>query len=101
MKKSELKQIIKEEISKALKQTIYDEGYNYFFTTGPISENPYNKDTENEQYSLWNKGFKDASKTLYESQKLNTQQEMKNLMSDILESNKKIKNLMKQKGYEI
>ena len=38
---------------------------------------------------------------LNESQKLNIQQEMKNLMGDILESNKKVKQLMKQKGYEI
>lgn len=43
----------------------------------------------------------EISKVLFESQKLNTQQEMKNLMSDILESNKKVKQLMKQKGYEI
>jgi len=63
MNKSELRQIIKEEINKAIKERF--------------------------QYNL------------SESQKLNTQQEMKNLMNDILESNKKVKQLMKQKGYEI
>ena len=61
MKKPELKQIIKEEISKILNQ-------------------PQN---------------------ISESQKQSTQQEMKSLMSDILESNEKVKQLMKQKGYEI
>jgi len=63
MNKSELRQIIKEEINKAIK----------------------------ERFQC----------NLSESQKLNTQQEMKNLMNDILESNKKVKQLMKQKGYEI
>jgi len=69
MKKSELRQLIKEEISKILN-----------WLKGGESE-PLNK--------------------ISESQKLNVQQEMKNLMSDILDSNKKIKNLMKQKGYEV
>jgi|TARA_R110000823_G_scaffold205717_6_gene336549 hypothetical protein len=63
MNKSELRQIIKEEINKAIKERFQ----------GNLSE----------------------------SQKLNTQQEMKNLMNDILESNEKVKQLMKQKGYEI
>jgi len=62
MKKSELRQLIKEEIYKILNQSV---------------------------------------ENLSESQKLNVQQEMKSLMSDILESNKKVKQLMKQKGYEI
>ena len=63
MNKSELRQIIKEEINKAIKERFQ----------GNLSE----------------------------SQKLNTQQEMKNLMNDILESNEKVKQLMKQKGYKI
>jgi len=45
-----------------VKKAIYDEGYEYFFTTGHISENPYIKNTE--QYNLWKIGFNDASKTL-------------------------------------
>ena len=63
MNKSELRQIIKEEINKAIKERFQ----------GNLSE----------------------------SQKLNTQQEMKNLMNGILESNEKVKQLMKQKGYKI
>ena len=63
MNKSELRQIIKEEINKAIKERFQ----------GNLSE----------------------------SQKLNTQQEMKNLMNGILESNEKVKQLIKQKGYKI
>ncbi len=64
MKKSELRQIIREEISKQLKKQIEDDGYQYFFTTGPITDNPYDKNSEREKHLLWNKGFKDASKTV-------------------------------------
>ena len=62
MKKSELRQIIKEEISKILNQSV---------------------------------------ENLSESQKLNVQQEMDQLLEDGKIRLKKIQQLMKQKGYEI
>ena len=62
MKTSHLRNIIKEEIGKALKQSIYDDGYNYFETTGSINDNPYDKKTEKDKYLSWEKGFKDARK---------------------------------------
>lgn len=132
MKKSELRQIIKEEINKVLNQKwqiiFYDDytdtpvkqlfdskqeaekwadGLEYDFQDIVINDrgddewktfykfhNPEDKETYN-GYDV------KLVENLSESQKLNVQQEMKNLMNDILESNKKVKQLMKQKGYEI
>jgi len=128
MKKSELRQIIKEELNKVLNQKwqirfyedytetpvkqLFDskqeaekwaDGLEYDFQDIVINDrgddewktfykfhNPEDKETYN-GYDV------KLVKNLSESQKLNTQQEMKNLMSDILKSNKKVKQLMKQK----
>jgi len=97
MKKSELKQIIKEELKNSLnKRNTYQE------LSDIIHDNEGNLgDITDAVYEWINQNFTIKNENLSKSQKQSTQQEMKNLMSDILESNKKIKNLMKQKGYEI
>jgi hypothetical protein len=140
MKKSELRQIIKEEIKKTLEgfQGEGDETDNESGFRGgniPIKNGKSLLDTskyiepKDMEYTLEKiyhilsgnvrdyisipniesviKVLKQYDKTQYskseisESKKIQTQQEMKILMSDILESNKKVKQLMKQKGYEI
>lgn len=114
MKKSELRQIIKEEIQNVELENKFNkfinDNYNAFLDTiGKEYEEVFSrrlfdvfklyKEKFGKKHPL---EFEFFNKTnLNESQKLNIQQEMKNLMGDILESNKKVKQLMKQKGYEI
>ena len=95
MKKSELKQLIKEELENSLnKRNIYQE------LSDIVHDNEGNLgDITDAVYEWVNQNF--TIKNLSESQKLNVQQEMKSLMSDILESNEKVKQLMKQKLYII
>jgi len=122
MKKSELHNIIKEEISKTLNENelklakdkvlkdielIKAKAKNDWGLLDDIktqSEKIKNS-TSIEQINKilnWLKGGEsEPLDKISESQKQSTQQEMKSLMSDILESNKKVKQLMKQKGYEI
>lgn len=140
MKKSELRQIIKEEIKKTLEgfqgdgdETDNESGFRggnipikngkSLLDTSKYIEPKDMEDTLEKIYHILSgnvrdyisipniesviKVLKQYDKTQYskseisESKKIQTQQEMKILMSDILESNKKVKQLMKQKGYEI
>jgi hypothetical protein len=140
MKKSELRQIIKEEIKKTLEgfqgegdETDNESGFRggnipikngkSLLDTSEYIEPKDMEDTLEKIYHILSgnirdyisipniesviKVLKQYDKTQYfkseisESKKIQTQQEMKSLMNDILESNKKVKQLMKQKGYEI
>lgn len=116
MKKLELRQLIKEEIQNELKdkfnKAINSTYENFILSIGAEYEEIFSRKLFNlfekykEQFGKkhplefeW--GKKSSLNELSESQKLNTQQEMNQLLEDGKIRLKKIQQSMKSKGYEI